>query len=161
MATYIFKSSYGIVFYTPHLHRLHVDMIPFNAIQSIQKKTINGKVRIQLNNFAPSYQNVPEKYQVLYSDVASPETSNVDELITKIYEYNLGFAQDENFTGYSGQTTHTVSERLARDVDRIMLFMDGVLKKEGPDYTYTASTGVVTFASALSGGENITILNVK
>jgi hypothetical protein len=160
MATYIGKTSVGIVFYTAHLNRVVIDTIPFGAITAYAKKVFKDRTEIVLTCVSPTYHPVPTKYRFNYENIALPLSANPDDLIVKLQSYNLGYAQNDEIYAAAGQTTYTITDATLRDVDNFILFINGVLQDKTSIYTYNSSTGVVTFNSALIGGELIQIVRI-
>ena len=128
-------------------------VIPPMGIVQIQKKVFGKKVKLVLRTSCPDYLNVKDKYAIDYDNVSYPTSSNPDDLIHKIMADNYEEHSLFEFTATEGQTAFPVT---TYGYKQVAVFLNGsICQKE--DYTYTLGFSV-TFNSALSAGDHVTIL---
>jgi hypothetical protein len=159
---YIYKYNDGIRFYKPYKSRLLYVTIPFGAVTSIVKKLFGSRPKVVIHNTTSmSYYNIPKRFEFFWDQVQSPSTSNVNDLITLLTSYNLGYAELLETFASSGQTTYTIDASTLRGAEDIMVFINGVLQLKDNDYTYVYATGIITFSVAMVGSEIIQVLNIS
>lgn len=161
MATTITKRSDGVLIQSIGYAGVVASfLIPFGYIAQITKKEMPKRVLmlIILSGNKPSY--LPDRIELVYStenglNITSPASSSFADLRAQILAMNAGYVQPQEFTAQAGQTDFVITYPLGSSFE---VHVNGLLQSVS-DYTYTFPT--LSFSSALSGGEIVSVTNIK